>query len=237
MKREILNQLREDQKSKTPVALATDLVSGQECLIYHERAHGELANDQEIIALAQRSLQDDKSGTVSIGNREIFVHVFNPPLRMAIVGAVHIAQPLSRMARVAGYDVTIIDPRQSFATEERFPGVTLLDEWPDDGMRKMDLDRRTAVVTLTHDPKLDDPGLSIALKSPAFYIGSLGSRKTHASRVERLKADGFTESEIGRINGPVGLNLHAVSPAEIAISILAEVTATLHAREDKAAAA
>ena len=110
---------------------------------------------------------------------------------MAIVGAVHIAQPLSRMASVAGYDVTIIDPRQSFATEERFPGVTLMDEWPDDGMRKVDIDRRTAVVTLTHDPKLDDPGLSIALKSPAFYIGSLGSRKTHASRVERLKADGL----------------------------------------------
>jgi len=236
MKRDILDRLLKDQKAKTPVALATDLESGDEALIYHDEAAGPLADNTELVSLARRSLQDDKSGIITAGNREIFVHVFNPPLRMAIVGAVHIAQPLSRMAMVSGYDVIVIDPRESFATPERFPGVTIIDEWPDDGMKQIDIDRRTAVVTLTHDPKLDDPGLEVAIRSPAFYIGSLGSRKTHASRVERLKEEGFDDAEIGRIHGPVGLNLHAVSPAEIAVSILAEITATLHAREEKAAA-
>ena len=143
---------------------------------------------------------------------------------MLIVGAVHIAQPLSRMASVAGYDVTVIDPRASFATDERFPGISLNGEWPDDAMRELDPDRRTAVVTLTHDPKLDDPGLEVALKSDAFYIGSLGSRKTHAGRVERLSAAGFTETEIERIHAPVGLAIGSISPAEIAVSILAQIT-------------
>ena len=155
---------------------------------------------------------------------------------MVLVGAVHIAQPLSRLASVAGYDVTVVDPRQSFATEERFPGITIVDEWPDDGLNSLDLDRRTAVVTLTHDPKLDDPALGVAIRSPAFYIGSLGSRKTHAGRVERLTEEGFSAAEISRIHGPVGLDVGAVSPAEIAVSILAQVTAVLHAKEQKAAA-
>ena len=155
---------------------------------------------------------------------------------MILVGAVHIAQPLSRMASVAGYDVSVVDPRESFATPERFPNINLVHEWPDDGLKLLDPDRRTAVVTLTHDPKLDDPGLHVAIRSEAFYIGSLGRRKTHASRVERLKADGFSDQEIGRINGPVGLPLGAVSPSEIAVSILAEITGILHGRELKAAA-
>lgn len=230
MKRETLDQILKDQESKTPVALVTDLESGDEALVYHDTASGTLAADSEIVEAARRNLQDDKSRIVTAGDREVFVHVYNPPLRMAIVGAVHIAQPLSRMASIAGYDVIVIDPRQSFATAERFPGVQIIDEWPDDGMKIVDPDRRTAVVTLTHDPKLDDPALGIAIKSPAFYIGSLGSRKTHAGRVERLTEEGFSEAEIARIHGPVGLPLGAVSPAEIAISILAQVTSTLHAR-------
>ena len=147
---------------------------------------------------------------------------------MVIVGAVHIAQPLSRMASVAGYDVTVIDPRTSFATDERFPGMTLNNEWPDDGMRALDPDRRTAVVTLTHDPKLDDPGLEVALKSDAFYVGALGSRKTHSSRVERLSEAGFSAAEIAKIHAPVGLAIGSVSPAEIAVSILAQITEVLH---------
>ena len=151
---------------------------------------------------------------------------------MLIVGAVHIAQPLSRMASVAGYDVTVIDPRASFATDERFPGITLNGEWPDDGIRDLDPDRRTAIVTLTHDPKLDDPGIEVALKSDAFYIGALGSRKTHAARVERLTAAGFSKTEIARIHAPVGLSIGSVSPAEIAISILAQVTDVLHRKAD-----
>ncbi|MEC7490290.1 MAG: XdhC family protein, partial [Pseudomonadota bacterium] len=148
--------------------------------------------------------------------------------RMLIVGAVHIAQPLSRIASVAGYDVTVIDPRASFATDERFPGITLNGGWPDDAMQDLDPDRRTAVVTLTHDPKLDDPGLEVALKSDAFYIGALGSRKTHAARVVRLEALGFNETEISKIHAPVGLAIGSISPAEIAISILAQITEVLH---------
>lgn len=230
MKRAILDQLLADQETKKPVALITDLANGDEALVYHDGATGTLSDDSEILEATRKNLQDDKSNIITVGNRELFVHVYNPPLRMAIVGAVHIAQPLSRMATIAGYDVIVIDPRQSFATPERFPGVTLLDEWPDDGMKIVDPDRRTAVVTLTHDPKLDDPGLAVALKSPAFYVGSLGSRKTHATRVERLTEEGFSESEIARIHGPVGLPLGAISPSEIAVSILAQVTSTLHAK-------
>jgi xanthine dehydrogenase accessory factor len=236
MKAATLKQVLRDQKAKTPVALATDLASGAQALVYYDRAAGELANDAGIVAAARDAMRDDRSGIVPAGNGEVFIQVFNPPLRMVLVGAVHIAQPLSRMAAVAGYDVAVVDPRQSFATEDRFPGVTIVDAWPDDGLKSLDLDRRTAVVTLTHDPKLDDPALAVAIRSPAFYIGALGSRKTHGSRVERLRAEGFTDAEIGRINGPVGLRLGAVSPAEIAVSILAEVTSVLHAREEKAAA-
>ena len=240
MKTATLSQILADQKAKTPVALATDLTSGAQALVYYDRATGDLAGDANVVVAARDAMRDDRSGIVPAGNgpgnKDVFIQVFNPPLRMVLVGAVHIAQPLSRMAAVAGYDVAVVDPRQSFATEDRFPGVTIVDEWPDDGLKSLDLDRRTAVVTLTHDPKLDDPALQVAIRSPAFYIGALGSRKTHATRVERLRAEGFSDAEIGRINGPVGLRLGAVSPAEIAVSILAEVTSVLHAREEKAAA-
>lgn len=236
MKSATLTQLLADQKAKTPVALATDLASGEEALVYYDRASGKLADRPAIVAAARDALHNDRSRTVSTPDGDIFVHVFNPPLRMVLVGAVHIAQPLSRMAAVGGYDVIVVDPRQSFATEDRFPGVAIVDEWPDDGLRSLDLDRRTAVVTLTHDPKLDDPALGVAVRSPAFYIGALGSRRTHASRTERLRAEGFTDAEIARIHGPVGLSLGAVSPAEIAVSILAQVTSVLHAKEQKAAA-
>jgi xanthine dehydrogenase accessory factor len=236
MKQDILDQLLKDRQAKTAVALATALDSGDQALIYHGSASGPLAENNEVVEAARTALRDDKSRIVSTGNGDIFIHVFNPPLRMILVGAVHIAQPLSRMAAVAGYDVSVVDPRESFATPERFPNINLVHEWPDDGLKLLDPDRRTAVVTLTHDPKLDDPGLHVALRSEAFYIGSLGSRKTHASRVERLKANGFSDEEIGRINGPVGLPLGAVSPSEIAVSILAEITGILHGRELKAAA-
>ena len=130
----------------------------------------------------------------------------------------------------------LLSDQEAFATEDRFPGVTIVDEWPDDGVRSLDLDRRTAVVTLTHDPKLDDPALGVAIRSPAFYIGALGSQRTHAKRIERLRAEGFSDAEIGRIHGPVGLSLGAVSPAEIAVAILAQVTSVLHAKEQKVAA-
>jgi len=236
MKSDTLKQLLKDQKSKTAVALATDLATGDQALIYLDKATGALGANPDVVSAARDAMRDDKSRMVSLPEGDVFFHVFNPPLRMVLVGAVHIAQPLSRMAAVAGYDVIVVDPRQSFATAERFPGVTIVDEWPDDGLKSLDLDRRSAVVTLTHDPKLDDPALGVAIRSPAFYIGSLGSRKTHAGRVQRLTEEGFTAAEIGRIHGPVGLDLGAISPAEIAVSILAQVTATLHAKEEKAAA-
>ena len=236
MKAGTLEQILKDQESKTAVALATDLSTGEQGLIYLDTATGVLGARPDVVAAARDAMRDDKSRMVSLDGGDVFFHVYNPPLRMVIVGAVHIAQPLSRMATVAGYDVAVVDPRQSFATSERFPSITLVDEWPDDGLKSLDLDRRTAVITLTHDPKLDDPALGVAVRSPAFYIGSLGSRKTHARRVERLTAEGFTAEEIGRIHGPVGLNLGAVSPAEIAVAILAQVTERLHAKEQKAAA-
>ena len=159
--------------------------------------------------------------------RRLFLNVNNPPLRMIIVGAVHIAQPLSRMAVLAGYDVTVVDPRGAFASEERFPGLALNHDWPDEALAALAPDGRTAVVTLTHDPKLDDPALSAALRSDAFYVGSLGSRRTHTRRIERLAAEGFEPDDLARIRGPVGVDIGARTPAEIAASILAEVIAAL----------
>ena len=232
MKQHTLSQLIKDQNEKKAVALATDIDNGLQTLVYGNTAIGPDENNGEIQQVARQAMQDDRCKIYEIGGRRIFIEVFNPSLRMLIVGAVHIAQPLSRMASVAGYDVTVIDPRASFATDERFPGITLNGEWPDDGMRDLDPDRRTAIVTLTHDPKLDDPGIEVALKSDAFYIGALGSRKTHAARVERLTATGFSETEIARIHAPVGLSIGSVSPAEIAISILAQVTDVLHRKAD-----
>jgi len=167
----------------------------------------------------------DRSGFEEDG--KTFVAVHNPPLRMAVVGAVHIAQPLVAMARLAGYDVTLIDPRDAFASEARFPGETRVHDWPDEALTALGLDARTAVVTLTHDPKLDDPALETALRSDVFYIGALGSTRTHAKRIGRLTATGFGEAEIGRIHAPVGLDIGAKSPAEIAVSILAEITQRL----------
>ncbi len=169
----------------------------------------------------------DKSGF----DGEVFVGIHNPPLRMAVVGAVHIAQPLLVMARLAGFDVGLIDPRPAFASEQRFPETTILSEWPDEALGQFGLDSRTAVVTLTHDPKLDDPAIMASLRSDVFYLGCLGSKRTHAKRVERLTDAGFNATEIARIHAPVGLNIGGQSPAEIAISIMAEVTQTLRQAE------
>jgi len=167
----------------------------------------------------------DRSGFEADG--ETFVAIHNPPLRLIIVGAVHIAQALVPMARITGYDPILIDPRESFASEARFPGETVLHDWPDEGLRALGLDLRTALVLLTHDPKLDDPALIEALRSDVFYIGALGSTRTHAKRLDRLTEAGFSEAEIGRIHGPIGLDIGAAGPSEIAVSILAEMTRVL----------
>ena len=236
MKQQILKRVLADREAKRQFALVTRLETGEQSILYLDGAdEGEIEIDSALRSTVEDAIRDDRSGAVAGGGGDMFVEVFNPPLRLLIVGAVHIAQPLARMASVAGYDVTVIDPRGSFATDDRFPGVTLVNEWPDEAMPPLDPDRRTAVVTLTHDPKIDDPALAAVLRSDAFYIGALGSRKTHAARVERLTESGFGAEEIGRIHGPVGLSLGAVSPAEIAVSILAQVTRTLHDKERVAA--
>ena len=156
-----------------------------------------------------------------------FVAIHNPPLRMAVVGAVHISQPLLQMARLAGYDPFLVDPREAFASESRFPDETISHDWPDEALAAYGLDARTAVVTLTHDPKIDDPAIAAALKSDVFYLGSLGSKRTHAKRVARLEEAGFTADQIARIHAPVGLDIGAMSPAEIAISVMAQITQVL----------
>jgi len=228
MKRPLLDQLMKDRAAKRPVALATRLSDGAQAIVYPDGAAGDLADAKDVVAAARAALGADRSGVHEVGGGQVFIQVYNPALRLIVVGAVHIAQPLARMAAIAGYDVSVVDPRASFATTDRFPGVTLVDEWPDDAMKQLAPDRRTAVVTLTHDPKLDDPALDIALKTDAFYIGALGSRRTHAKRVDRLRELGHGDNVIARIHGPVGLNIGAVSPAEIAVSILGQITEVLH---------
>ncbi|MEL7097911.1 MAG: XdhC family protein [Pseudomonadota bacterium] len=170
----------------------------------------------------------DRSGFEEDG--QTFVHIQAAPLRLAIVGAVHIAQALVPMARIAGFDPVIIDPRGAFGSDARFPGETLLEDWPDEALQGYGLDARTALVLLTHDPKLDDPALHIALRSAAFYIGALGSKRTHAKRVARLQDAGFSAEEIARIHAPIGLDLGAASPQEIAVSVLAEILSVLRGR-------
>jgi len=167
----------------------------------------------------------DRSGFEADG--KTFVAIHNPPLRLIVVGAVHIAQALLPMSRIAGYDPLLIDPRDAFGSAARFPGETIIDDWPDAALDRAGLDMRTAVVLLTHDPKLDDPALDRALRSDAFYVGALGSRRTHAKRVSRLTDAGFSAIDIGRIHGPVGLDIGAAGPAEIAVSILAQMTDVL----------
>lgn len=173
---------------------------------------------------ADLRLRSDKAGLEEDGR---FIAPHNPPLRLIVVGAVHIAQPLLVMARACGYAPTLIDPRATFGAAERFPGETVLDDWPDEALAALAPDSRTAIVTLTHDPKLDDPAIRLAIRSQAFYLGCLGSKKTHAKRVERLQAAGFSEAEIARIHAPVGLDIGAKTPAEIALSVLAQITQVL----------
>jgi xanthine dehydrogenase accessory factor len=216
---ETLAALTKARTAKTPVVLATLLPEGTQFLL-PDPAQSEALNQA-----AARALDRDESGTVTIDGAAYFLHAYAPPIRLVIVGAVHIAQSLVPMAAHLGVSVIVVDPRRSFATEERFPNVTLMDDWPDEAMDKIAPDSRTAIITLTHDPKLDDPALDRALRSDAFYIGSLGSRKTHANRLSRLRELGHGDDALARIRGPVGLNIAAITAPEIALSILAEFVA------------
>ena len=233
---EILAALAAARAAKTPVVLATRLPSGEQLLLPDDHATAELA------AAAERALSRDESGNVSVGSDTWFLRAYNPKLRLVVVGAVHIAQALVPMAAQLGFAVVVVDPRRAFATDERFPDVEVMGDWPDEAMDALAPDGRTAVVTLTHDPKLDDPALERALRSRAFYVGALGSRRTHAKRLDRLRELGLTDNDFARIHGPVGLDIAAVTAPEIALSILAEIVAvrrhaTLGHREPAKAAA
>jgi len=217
------------------VALATDLKSGAQLLLDGERFDGELALDDPGRAAMRDTLRADRNVTIETVGGRVFVQVFSPPRRCFVVGAVHIAQPLVQMLTLTDYRAIVIDPRQSFATEARFPGDELNNEWPDEELQRLKPDERTAQVTLKHDPKLDDTALAVALRSECFYIGALGSKRTHARRLERLAELGFGERDFARIRGPIGLPIGAVSQAEIAISILAEMTQVLRHGADKPA--
>jgi len=223
-----LRMLSDDRAARRPAGLLTWLDSGEQRIIRRDEIGA--ATSAALAEVLEEGFRTDKSRTVQIDGREVFVNIYNPPLRLVIIGAVHIAQALAPMAEQAGYDVVIVDPRTAFATVQRFAQEWLDTRWPDVSLPEIGLDARTALVALTHDPKLDDPALQLAVASPAFYIGALGSTRTHAKRVERLREGGMSEEGAARISAPVGLAIGAVGPAEIAVSIIAEMTATLRGK-------
>jgi xanthine dehydrogenase accessory factor len=225
MRAEHLRTLSGDMAARRPAALLTWLETGEQRIIRRDEIGAE--TPAPLAEALEEGFRTDKSRTVEAGGREVFINVYNPALCLIIVGAVHIAQALAPMAEQAGYDVVIVDPRTAFATVQRFERERLDTRWPDVALPEIGLDTRTALVALTHDPKLDDPALQLAVGSPVFYIGALGSTRTHAKRSERLREDGMSEDGIARISAPVGLPLGGVGPVEIAVSILAEMTATL----------
>lgn len=218
----LLERLQAERAAKRPVALLTRLADGAQRLWPGDDVPEALAEE------AQLALRFDAARNATVGDEAWFIHPHNPPLRLIVVGAVHIAQAMVPMAGPLGFEVIVVDPRRAFATEERFAGVTLVTEWTDDAMVALAPDARTAVVTLTHDPKLDDPALDVALKSAAFYIGALGSKRTHAKRVARLTELGHGAEAMARIHAPVGLDLGGRSAPEIALSVMAEVVAARH---------
>jgi xanthine dehydrogenase accessory factor len=222
----LLSALNAERAARRAAILVTDMGGGEQRLVREAEA-----SRDPLASLLEERLRSGKSGTVEADGRHLFLNVQVPPVKAVVVGAVHISQALAPMARGLDLDVTIVDPRTAFATPERFPDVPVLAEWPDAALPRVGLDRYTALLALTHDPKIDDPALVAALKAECFYIGALGSKKTHARRVERLREAGFVEADIARIHAPIGLDIGAVSPAEIAVSILAEMVGAL--RKDR----
>ena len=222
MKLDILKSLNEERRARRAAVLVTDLSSGAQRLV----KAAEIAADPMAEAI-DKQLRMGKSASVDIEGKTYFLTVQAPPARLVVIGAVHVSQALAEMARLVDFDVTIVDPRTAFASEERFPNVRVFAEWPDKVLPEIGLDPYTGIAALTHDPKIDDPALKLALQASCFYIGALGSKKTHAKRVERLTAAGFSQEQIGRIHAPIGLDIGAVSPAEIAVSVLAEIVLSL----------
>ena len=232
MKFETLRELNAERAARRPAIVVTDTQTGEQRLVKAR----DFAADPLRVELS-RQLRMGKSGTIEANDRKLFLNVYAPTARMVFVGAVHISQALAPLARSLDYDVTVVDPRTAFASPERFPDVPLIAEWPDVALPPLNIDHYTAFVALTHDPKIDDPALLHAFERDCFYIGALGSRKTHAKRAERLKAQGAKDGDIERIHAPIGLSIGAVSPSEIAVAIMAEITAQLRLPREKEAAA
>ena len=229
MRLDILQALNTERAARRAGIVVTDVGSGSQRFV----KQAAVARDPQRDAL-EAALRSGKSGMVETPQGKIFLTVHVPPTRLVVIGAVHISQALAPMAKLLGYDVVIVDPRTAFATPERFPDVKLIAEWPDVALPPLDVDRYTAFVALTHDPKIDDPALKHALARDCFYIGALGSRKTHARRIERLKGQGVAADALARIHAPIGLAIGAVSPPEIALSIMGEITARLRLAPEKA---
>ncbi len=226
---DILARLIEAKKGRQLAVLATRLPDGAQVLLRQDREalvpDAAAAMPDGLRAAAAAAAAEERSRQVVLGTESWFLHVHAPPPRLLVIGAVHVAQALAPLARTVGLSVTVIDPRRGFATSERFPGTELVTLWPDEALRSLGIDRHSAVVTLTHDPKLDDPALELALAGPAFYVGALGSRKTQGRRRERMRAAGLDEAALDRVRGPVGLAIGAIGAPEIALSILAEIVA------------
>jgi len=227
MKLDILAALNSERAARRAAIVVTNVESGKQRFM----KAADISKDPLRVALAEH-LRTGKSGMVESAEGSVFLTVHVPAPQLVITGAVHISQALAPIGKLLGYDVTIVDPRTAFASPERFPDVKLIAEWPDTALPRLNVDRYTAFVALTHDPKIDDPALTHALSRNCFYIGALGSRKTHARRVERLKGQGISEADIARIHAPIGLDIGAVSPAEIAVAIMAQITEKLHEAAD-----
>jgi xanthine dehydrogenase accessory factor len=231
MKLDLLSALNTERAARRAAIVVTDVASGAERLV----KAADVANDPLKAELAAR-LRSGKSGMVDTPEGRVFLTVYVPAPQLLITGAVHISQALAPIGKMLGYDVTIVDPRTAFASPERFPDVKVIAEWPDKALPPLGIDHYTAFVALTHDPKIDDPALTYALARDCFYIGALGSKKTHARRLDRLKLQGLSEADIARIHAPIGLPIGAVSPAEIAVAIMAEITARLRQESGEASA-
>jgi xanthine dehydrogenase accessory factor len=233
VKLDLLAALNAERTARRAAVLVTDMETGDAELVKaSDLARLPLAGTAKGEAVAG-AIRQGKSAMIEIDGRKLFLTVHVPPVKLVVTGAVHISQAMAPIARALGLDMTVVDPRTAFATPERFPDVPLIAEWPDEALPPLGVDCYTAFVALTHDPKIDDPALMHALKAECFYVGALGSRKTHARRVERLEAAGFSAEAVARIHAPIGLDIGAVSPAEIAVAILAEVVAEL--RKEKTA--
>src|SRR6516162_333707 len=223
MKLDILTALNDERAARRAAIVITNVENGKQRFV----KAGETGEDPLRAALGEH-LRTGKSGMAETAEGRVFLTVYVPAPQLVITGAVHISQALAPIGKLLGYDVTIVDPRTAFASPGRFPDVTVIAEWPDTALPRLNVDRYTAFVALTHDPKIDDPALTHALSRNCFYIGVLGSRKTHARRIERLKGQGISEADIARIHAPIGLDIGAVSPAEIAVAIMAQITDELH---------